>query len=485
MKSHIHLTLITAILLFSFHANGKEATVPFLKEKQTAVASIETHQKDLIQLSDQIWRFAETALLETKSSKLLADYAEQKGFKVERGVAGMPTAFVATYGQGKPVIGIMGEFDALPGISQKALPVKEPLEAGAPGHGCGHNLFGAASLGAAIAIKEQIESGKLKGTIRFYGTPAEENYGGKAYMLREGMFKDLDVCLAWHPSTEIVSDTESSQAIVDFIVEFKGKASHAAADPWNGRSAVDALELFTHALNLMREHVKPTVRMHYVIQKAGDVPNVIPEYSKLWVWARDSKRSGVEPLLERARKIAEGVALATETEAKFTIQSGSYEMLVNFTGQKTLYNNLQWLGPLKFTEEEQQFAKQIQKATGVAEKGLNSKIEPFIDKPGEPEGGSTDVGDVSWVTPTVHLSVTTAPAEAPWHGWPVVACGGMSIGHKGLIYAAKALAATMVDFYLDPAQRDKIRKEFADQTKGTIYKGYIADGPPPVPEDFK
>lgn len=485
MKLYIHLTLITVILFSSLEAAGKETKVPFIKEKQTAVASIEAHQKDLIQLSDQIWRFAETALLETKSSKLLADYAEQKGFKVERGVAGMPTAFVATYGDGKPVIGIMGEFDALPGISQKATPVKEPLEAGGAGHGCGHNLFGSASLGAAIAIKEQIEAGKLKGTIRYYGTPAEENYGGKAYMLREGMFKDLDVCLAWHPSTEIGSDTESSQAIVDFIVEFKGKASHAAADPWNGRSAVDALELFTHSLNLMREHVKPTVRMHYVIQKAGDVPNVIPEYSKLWVWVRDSKRSGVEPLLERARKIAEGVAIATETESKFTIQSGSYEMLVNFTGQRTLHNNLQWLGPLKFTEEEHQFAKAIQKATGVPEKGLNSEINPFNDKPGEPDGGSTDVGDVSWVTPTVHLSVTTAPADAPWHGWPVVACGGMSIGHKGLIYAAKALAATMVDFYLDPAQREKIRKEFAEQTKGTTYKPYIAEGPPPIPEDYK
>ncbi len=485
MKTRKNWMLVAVILLFPLHAICKDAKVPFLQEKQTAVASVEAHQKDLIQLSDQIWAFAETALMETKSSKVLADYAEQKGFKVERGVAGMPTAFIATFGEGKPVIGILGEFDALPGISQKATSVKEPLEPGAAGHGCGHNLFGAASLGAAIAIKEQIESGKLKGTIRFYGTPAEENYSGKAYMLREGLFKDLDVTLAWHPATETGSDTESSQAIVDFIVEFKGKASHAAFDPWNGRSAVDALELFTHALNMMREHVKPTVRMHYVIQKGGDVPNVIPEYSKLWVWMRDSKRTGVEPLLERARKMAEGVAMATGVESKFTIQNGSYEMLVNFTGQKTLYKNLQWLGPLKFTEEEQQFAREIQKATGVPEKGLNYQVNPFNDKPGEPQGGSTDVGDVSWVTPTVHLSVTTAPAEAPWHGWPVVACGGMSIGHKGLVYAAKALAATMVDFYMDPAQREKIRQEFAEQTKGTTYKGYIGDGPPPIPETFK
>ena len=484
MNLHLRLTLFSAFLFLPWIVHAKEGTVPFLQQKQAAVTSIETHQKDLIQLSDQVWRFAETALRETKSAKVLADYAEQQGFKVERGVAGMPTAFVATYGEGKPIIGILGEYDALPGISQKATPVKEPLEPGAAGHGCGHNLFGAASLGAAIAIKEQIQAGKLKGTIRYYGTPAEENYGGKVFMLRGGLFNDLDVCLAWHPATETGSDTASTQAVVDFIVEFEGKASHAAFDPWNGRSALDALELYTHALNLMREHVKPTVRMHYVIQSGGDVPNVIPEYSKLWVWMRDSKRVGVEPLLERARQIAQGVAMAAGVESKFKIQSGSYEMLVNVTGQRTMYNNLQWLGPLKFTEEEQQFARQIQKATGVPEKGLIESVSPFNDKPGEPQGGSTDVGDVSWVAPTIHLSVTTAPTGAPWHGWPVVATGGMSIGHKGLIYASKALAATMVDLYLDPTKREKIREEFVQQTKGMKYEAY-GSGPPPIPEDVK
>jgi aminobenzoyl-glutamate utilization protein B len=477
--------LFAVFYLFAVLAISKEAQILFLQEKQKAVASVDAHQKDLIHLSDQVWEFAETALRETKSSKVLADYAEQQGFKVERGVAGMPTAFIATFGQGKPIIGILGEFDALPGISQKATSVKEPFKEGAPGHGCGHNLFGAGSLGAAIAMKELIQSGKLKGTIRYYGTPAEEAVGGKVYMVRDGLFKDLDVCLAWHPATETVSDTKSSQAVVDFIVEFKGKAAHAAFDPWNGRSAVDALEIFTHALNLMREHIRPTQRMHYVIQKGGDVPNVVPEYSKLWVWVRDSKTTGLDGLLERMKKIAEGAALAAGVESKFTVQTGDYEMLVNFAGQRILHNNLQWLGPLKYTEEEQKFAREIQKATGVPEKGLNGQIKPFDEHPGDPEGGSTDVGDVSWVVPIIHLSVTTAPVEAPWHAWPVVACGGMSIGHKGLVYAAKALAATMVDLYSDPAQREKVRKEFAENTKGTKYKPYIGEGPPPIPEDTK
>jgi len=451
------------------------------KKKSETVVSIEKHKTELISLSDQIWALAETALKETKSSKLLADYAEQQGFKVERGVAGMPTAFVATHGEGKPIIGILGEFDALPGISQKAAPVKEAYEAGAAGHGCGHNLFGAGSLGAAIAIKELIATGKLKGTIRFYGTPAEESVGGKIYMARDGFFNDLDVCLAWHPEDKTRADVQSSQAMVDFIVEFHGKAAHAAFDPWNGRSAVDGLELFTHGLNMLREHVKPSVRIHYTIQKGGDVPNVIPEYAKIWCWVRDSKRTGVEDVLTRVRDIAKGAAMMAGVESKLTIQTGDYEMLVNMTGAKLLQANLTWLGPIKYTEEEQAFARAIQRATGVEEKGLNGAIQPLEEPKPDPPGGSTDVADVSWIVPTLHVSVTTGAEGAPWHAWPVVACGGMSIGHKGMLHATKVLAATMVDLFEDTKTREAIQAEFKEKTKGHVYKPYIPDGPPPLP----
>ena len=340
-----------ALLLIALLAQPLVALSVDPKNKEEAVASIEKHKTELIGLSDQVWRFAETALRETRSSKVLADYAEKQGFKVDRGVAGMPTAFVASYGQGRPIIGILGEYDALPGISQKAQPVKEALEAGSAGHGCGHNLFGAASLGAAVAIKEMIAAGRLKGTIRFYGTPAEEAIGGKIYMARDGLFKDLDVCLAWHPDDKIVADVDSSQAIVQFIVEFKGKAAHAAADPWNGRSAVAALEFFTTGLNRMREFVKPTVRMHYVIQKGGDVPNVVPEYSRVFCWLRDSKRTGVEDILSRARKIAEGAALMAGVESKLTIEGGDYELLANIAGAKLIHANMTWLGPIQYTAE--------------------------------------------------------------------------------------------------------------------------------------
>jgi len=454
-----------------------------IKKKEEAVASIESHNTELTNISDQIWRFAETALRETRSSKLLADYAEKQGFEVKRGVAGMPTAFIASYGQGRPIIGILGEYDALPGISQKAQPVKEALEAGSAGHGCGHNLFGTASLGAAVAVKELIAAGKLKGTVRFYGTPAEESIGGKIYMAREGVFNDLDVCLAWHPDDRIRADVDSTQAIVDFIVEFKGKAAHAAADPWNGRSAVAALEFFTTGLNRMREFVKPTVRMHYTIQKGGDVPNVVPEYARVWCWLRDSKRAGAEELLARARKIAEGAALMAGVESKLTVQGGDYELLVNLTGERIIHANLTWLGQIQYTAEEQEFAKTIQRATSVEPTGLNGAVQPFDPPKPDPEGGSTDVGDVSWLVPTLHLSVTTAPEKAPWHAWPVVACGGMSIGHKGMAYAAKALAATMVDLFEDAKTREAIQAEFKQKSKGEVYKPYVPDGPPPVPKD--
>lgn len=449
-----------------------------IKKKDEAVASIEKHQAEILGLSDQVWSFAETALLETRSSKLLADYAEGQGFTVERGVAGMPTAFVASYGQGRPIIGILGEYDALPGLSQKAQPEKEALEPGAPGHGCGHNLLGTAALGAALAIKDLMAAGKLKGTIRFYGTPAEEAVGGKVYMIRAGLFKDLDVCLTWHPAEKTEVAVDGSQAIVDFIVEFKGKAAHAAADPWDGRSAVAALEFFTTGLNRMREFVKPTVRMHYTILNGGDVPNVVPAYARLWVWLRDSKGAGVQHLLERARRIADGAALMAEAESKITVNSGDWETLVNLTGEKVMFSNMARLGSIAFTPEEQEFAKNIQRAMGTEPKGLDGSLQPWKEPKPDPAGGSTDVGDVSWIVPTLGMTATTAPEDAPWHAWPVVACGGMSIGHKGLVYAAKSLATTMVDLFDDAKMLEAVKAEFREKTKGVVYKPFIPDGPP-------
>jgi aminobenzoyl-glutamate utilization protein B len=459
------------------------ASTPFpaADPKRDVLTSIDKQSADLIRLSDQIWGFAETALRESKSSALLASHAEQHGFRVTRGVAGLPTAFTAEFGSGAPIIGIMGEYDALPGISQKVSTSKEPHVAGAPGHGCGHNLFGAASLGAAIAVKEQIASGAIKGTIRFYGTPAEESVGGKVYMARAGAFKDIDVMLVWHPGDETVADVKSSQAIIDFIVEFRGRTAHAAADPWNARSAPDAAEAFTHGVNLLREHVRPSVRMHYTVQRAGDVPNVVADYAKIWMWVRDSKSTGAEAVLERVKQIAQGAAQIAGVESKLTVQAGDYEILVNYTGAKLLHQNMTALGPIQYTQQEVDFAKAIQRSAGTPENGLNGALRP-LDPPGlPPDGGSTDVGDVSWLVPTLHFSVTTGAKDAPWHAWPTVATSGMSIGHKGMVHAAKVMAMTAIDLYNDPKKRAEIRAEFAEQTKGFVYKPYIPEGPPPIP----
>jgi aminobenzoyl-glutamate utilization protein B len=470
-----------AFTLLTIVATAAMAQAPASRLKDEAIASVDRQAPEMTRMADQIWGFAETALRETRSSAVLADYAEARGFEVQRGVAGMPTAFVASYGSGRPVIGFMGEYDALPGLSQKREPRQEALVEGAPGHGCGHNLFGPASLAAAVAVKDLIASGGLEGTVRFYGTPAEEDVGGKLYMLRAGLFDDVDVALAWHPDDEIAADTEGSQAMVDFVVEFEGRAAHAAYDPWNGRSALDGVEIFAHAINLMREHVRPTVRIHYVVAEGGDVPNVVPAHAKVWCWLRDSEHSNVDDLLERARAAAEGAALATGTESTFTVQGGDYEMLVNMEGARLIHDNLTWLGPLEFSGKEQEFAREIQRATGVEPAGLKGEIEPLDLEPGPPEGGSSDVADVSWKVPTLHLLVTTAPHDAPWHAWPVVAAGGTSIGHKGMVYAAKALAATAVDLYEKPERLAAIASEFEKETDGFEFRLYIPDGPPPVP----
>jgi aminobenzoyl-glutamate utilization protein B len=448
--------------------------------KRAAIHSIDRHAAELTALSDRVWAYAETALREHKSAAALADHAEQQGFKVERGVAGMPTAFVATYGSGRPVIGVMGEYDALPGLSQKPLPEPVPLAEGAAGHGCGHNLFGAASLGAALAIKEQIAAGRLQGTVVFFGTPAEEDVGGKIYMARDGLFDDVDAMLAWHPSDENVADLTSGQAMVDVAVEFRGTTAHAAYDPWNARSAVDAVELFTHGVSLMREHVRPSTRMHYTIASGGDVPNVVAERAKVWLWVRDWRRAEVEDLLARVRKLAEGAATMTETSATVTVQGGSWEMLVNEAGGRLLHDNLTWLGTPVYTEQEQAFARQIQRATGVPELGMFTGVKPLEGQ--QPEGGSTDVADVSWIVPTLHLSVATSPIAAPWHAWPVAASGGMSIGHKGMLLAARTLAATMVDLYEQPAALEAVRAEFKARKGDTVYRSYVPDGPPPLPK---
>ncbi len=471
-----------AAIVFTISAQAFAADeVSNTEAKNAAEVSIDRQSAALTELSDQIWAHAEVALHETQSGKVLADYAEQQGFDVKRDIAGMPMAFIASYGKGKPIIGVLGEYDALPGLSQTATSTKNVLVEGAAGHGCGHNLFGVGSLGAATAIRELIESGLLTGTVRYYGTPAEESIGGKIYMAREGLFDDLDIALSWHPSSENKMDTSSSKAMVETLVDFTGSSAHASFDPWNGRSALDGLELLTHALNMLREHVKPTVRIHYAIHHGGDAPNVVPDKAQVGVWIRDTEMAGVLPLYDRMQVMARGAAMAANVDVEVRLLSGTYNMLSNGEAARIVQANMERLGDVEFSESEIAFAKQLQKSMGVPQVGMDGKVKPLVLNETAKSSGSTDVADVSWIVPTVDVSIVTAPVDIPWHSWGVVAASGSSMGHRGMHYAAKVLATTMIDLYTKPELLGPIWEEFEKSTEGFTYEAYIPEGPPPVP----
>ena len=471
------LLLLLICLTYSFSVYAQGGINP---AKQAVIASIDEKYSDLTALSDDIWTHAEVAFEEEKSSKALAEFARAHGFQVEEGVAGIPTAFTAEYGSGEPVIGILGEFDALPGLSQKTEPSKAPRVIDAPGHGCGHNVFGVGSLGAAIAIKEQIEAGTLKGTIRFYGTPAEERFFGKLWMIRDGLFEDVDIVMDWHPGPQTKAAVQSSLSLVDFVVEYYGATSHASSDPWRGRSASDALELYTTGINFYREHVLPTVRMHYHIQFAGEAVNIVPDYAKVWTRVRDTKREGMVKVWKQVERIAEGAAMMANVEYKITLISGLHEILVNRTGGARLQENLEYLGGIEYTEEEQMFARKLQESLGQEPVGIQAEVLPLEETQEHPGGGSTDAADVSYVVPTIRLSATIAPEGTPWHSWAVVAYSGMSIGHKGMVYASKAMAMTMVDLFQDAELREAVTAEFLERKGDYVYEGIIPEGAPPI-----
>jgi len=484
-------SILGAMLLLSLYAQpSQEEKDPLLLEvkpakltplKKDAFQWLENNMPEFSKISEKIWEFAEVAMEEYESAELLASYLEKKGFKVERGVAGMPTAFVAVYGSGEPIIGILAEYDALPTLSQKRLSHKEPVEEGEPGHGCGHNIFGTASTAAAVAMKEVMEKRGLSGTVKLFGCPAEETVVGKVFMARDGVFDDLSCCIQWHPSTENNVSLGSSNALNQFEVEFFGKTAHSAGDPWHGRSALDAIELTNVGLNYLREHLKPTARIHYVILDGGGAPNVVPDYARAWYYVRDIDRESVDKDYKRVLKIIEAASMMTETTYKIKFISGVHEMVSNRPGSEVVYSNLLLVGPPPFTEEEQTFAKEIQKNLGVEEKGLKTEIEPFKLPQRSWGSGSSDVAEVSWLTPTTSLGVAYKPIGTPGHHWGAVACGGMSIGHKSMMIAAKVMAASGLDFLAHPEIVKKMRVEWKKKKKGKEYKSPLpADLKPPI-----
>jgi aminobenzoyl-glutamate utilization protein B len=432
-------------------------------------------------LSAKIWEFAEVGYKESKSAALLKEDLRGAGFRIEENIGGIPTAFSATWGSGKPVIGILGEYDALPGLSQAASPEQKPIAEGAPGHGCGHNLFGAGSAFAAVAVKERLAATKRDGTVRFYGCPAEEGGGGKIYMVRAGAFKDCDVVLAWHPGGENRASLQSNLANITGKFRFRGRAAHAAGSPDKGRSALDGVAIFTHAVDLLREHVPTATRIHYVITNGGASPNVVPDFSEVYLYSRHPDMNVLDGIWARILKCAEAGALATETKLEVELVNSAYSLLPNDAITRLFDRHLRAVGGVEYGPEERAFAEL-----------LRNSLPPEERKPLGPEKvvgavedgvsyGSTDVGDVSWVVPTAQFRAATFVPGTPGHSWQAVACSGSSIGRKGMTVAAKVLALTAWELLTVPAEVEAARESFRKRTQGRAYRSRLpADQKPPL-----
>jgi aminobenzoyl-glutamate utilization protein B len=447
-------------------------------DQNAVLASIDQKAQAYAKVAMQIWSFAEVGYQETKSSALLQDQLKSAGFAVHAGVAEIPTAFTATWGSGKPVIGIVGEFDALPGLSQAATPERQPVVAEGPGHGCGHHLFGTASTAAAIAVKDWLTANKRSGTIRFYGTPAEEGGSGKVYMLRAGLFDDVDAVVGWHPGDRNAASASSTLANVTGKFRFRGISAHASAAPDRGRSALDGVEAMNNMVNMMREHIPSDTRIHYVITNGGKAPNVVPDFAEVYYYARHNDMRILGAIWDRIVNASKGAALGTDTTVDLELTGAVWNVLPNNHLVGLMQKNLLRVGGFEYTPDERAFAERIRKT-------LDGTLPP-IDSANSvltPEGGigsaSTDLGDVSWRVPTVQVTAATWVPGTPAHSWQATAAGGTSIGVKGMLVAAKAMTLTTIDLFIDPSHVQQARAEF-DQRRGPgfTYTTRLADRKP-------
>jgi len=445
--------LLVALILLPATAQQRDP-------KSMAEEYLEQNADRFYTLSDTIWAYAELGCQEHWSSALLADALEKEGFKVERGVSGMPTAFVASCGSGEPVIGFLAEFDALPGLSQKAgVSKRETVIEGAPGHGCGHNTMGTAAVAAAIATKRAMEESGIEGTIKVFGTPAEESLSGKIYMVRDGLFDGVDAVLDNHADGSMgVEYGRDGTAVMGFTVTFHGRTAHAAAEPWQGRSALDAVELMDVSVNFLREHMEPDARIHYVITEGGEEPNIVPERAIVYYFVR-SQDEDVQYLYNRVLKCVEGAAIATECTYETEIVTAMHQKFASRALAEVMESNVKLVGVPQWSAEEMEFAKKIQREIGADETGL--KNEPEELKEASPTGGSTDVGDVSLVVPTATLSIPVYTPGSPGHHWSVVAATPTGVGHKGMIAGAKVLAFSAIDLLTNTELLDSIKEEFS------------------------
>ncbi|MCE2769290.1 MAG: amidohydrolase [Saprospiraceae bacterium] len=452
-------------------------------EKKAVIQSLEAKKQQYVDVATNIWNLAELGYKEGKSANLLQSMLKEEGFTIETGVAGIPTAFTATFGSGSPVIGVLGEYDALPGFSQDAVPFKKELAGNTNGHACGHHLFGSASAAAAIAVKNWLKTTGRKGTIRFYGTPAEEGGAGKVYMVRAGLFQDVDAVIHWHPGDDNNANPISSLSNKSAKFRFRGIASHAAASPERGRSALDAVEALNYMVNMMREHIPEKSRVHYVITRGGEAPNVVPAFAEVYYYIRHPEMDVVKDLFNRVTKAAEGAALGTGTTMDYEVIHGVYNLLPNQILSTNLYENLKTVGGVNYDKTEEDFALKIfpslnRKDVNISDAAL---VKPYADQSDE-AFGSTDVGDISWLVPTAGISSATWVPGTAAHSWQAVAAGGMSIGHKGMMVAAKTMALTIMDCLVSPemlknAKLELLKRRGGDQFK---YEALLGDRNPPL-----
>jgi aminobenzoyl-glutamate utilization protein B len=473
-----------------------------IKAKKVALKWVDSNKSRLAEISDEVWKYAELGYVEFKSAKLLASELESHGFKVERKVAGIPTAFVGTWGKVKPMIGVMGEYDALPGLSQKVSPIKEPIEEGKPGHGCGHNIHGTSGIGGAIALRYALEETGIRGTVKFFGCPAEEMLSGKVWMVREGVFDGVDAVLSHHPGSMNYAKLSSSNANNAVKFHYRGKTSHAAGSPEQGRSALDAIELMNIGVNFLREHIIQDARIHYVIEKGGGQPNIVPDYAQSWYLIRAPERDQLEIIYDRILKIAQGAALMTETDLEVEFIKGIYNKLPNRTLSQVVTANMREIGTPKYTIEEMKFAEKVSESVSETSKKTalwktkRPEWEKLIDTlmddsipdawdDGEVSHGSTDVSDVSWLAPTMEFSTSTYILGIPGHSWQNVAFSGMSIGHKSLFYASKIIASTAIDLITKEELRKDAWEELDKRKSGRVYKSPIPAGLGPPLNQWK
>lgn len=453
------------------------------KDKLFVTTDLDKNFNTNKQLAKDLWSYAELGYLETKSTGRMQELLRKEGFSIETGVAEIPTAFIATYGSGSPVIGILAEFDALPGLSQDSVPYKRPIVEGAPGQGCGHNLFGAASTGAAIALKDWLAANKRPGTIKLIGTPAEESGGGKVYMVRGGVFDKIDAVLHWHPADHNQANAETCLAFKQGKFRFYGQSAHAAAMPEAGRSALDAVEAMDNMVNMMREHVPQETRIQYVITKGGLAANVVPDFAEVEYIIRHPDVRTMEKIWDRVAKCAEGAALGTETTMKYEVISGLYNLLPLETLSRVMHNNLVMVGGVNYSASDIEFAKQLQKSfvnnNNIPPLSLAQEVEPYKTYGFFP--ASADAGDVSWVVPTVGLGIATWVPGAPAHSWQSTSTGAMGIGLKAMLNASKVISMTGVDLFKDPAIITKAKAEL-DKKRGADfkYKAIVGDRKPPL-----